>query len=822
VNALVGRDDDLQAVVALLVIHRFVTITGTVGVGKSALALAVAEHHRSFGARVVVVDVGSLRAVAASLAGVVHDDDALLVLDNLDALAADPTTATLLRQVLTQHQRLRVLTTSRLRLRSGVEAVYRLSPLGRHDAATMLARCCERLQVGAPWVHPQGAQVSDDVGALVDALGGLPLALTLAAQASPLLTPAQLLQRYTADPAVLSNGDHDQHARHQTLAAAIDDAALGVDDNTRQVWWASALWWGPFDVEELERLVAGILRVDVLAATRTLLDASLLVRTPDGLLSCPKPLWQHARAALKTLPTSTHLALRRAHATFVNTCSESLPVLVRRAADLRAVIADAEANDENQAVDIDDADTDDTVARAGLLLARLALRQGPVVEVQPIVQQALFRVRDDKLRMTLLLVGARAALHTAAFDDVQRALRAVDACAAANAIADDAGVMAEYHVVTSLLARRRGDVDGAREALELGIATARTRQRHREHAALLARLAALTFEFDDVDAALGLFDAALVACREHGDDVLRAEVLTNAGLAQQADGRFYDADACFIEALALHRRFGHRRYEAITLADRGALALEQGRPVAALPLCRTGEQLLSTVGEYATATIARATARLAATWSGSPLAEGERALDFEPGLVGIGVDDGPTTEHDIDAHLYLAAWIWNMAAHALADIVNGARVADVASELLRHHQRAENDVRTGRADEVRLALRVTSRLQRLLAGNAVVVVDVDGHAMRVGDNDAVVLRDIPAWARIVWRLATASIDNESVDDAVLIAAGWPDEALPNTVAGEQLAEALAGIREAGLESHLVHDDDGYRLGALVVVRSTEV
>jgi hypothetical protein len=825
-DSLVARDDDLQAVVALLVIHRFVTITGIVGVGKSALAHAVAEHHRSFGARVVIVDVGSMRAVAASLAGVVQDDDALLILDNLDALAADPTTASLLRDVLTQHPRLRVLVTSRQRLRSGVEAVYRLAPLSRTDAATMLERCCERLQVGAPWLHPHGA-VSDDVGALVDALGGLPLAVELAAQASPLLTPAQLLQRYTADPSVLNNGDHDQHAHHRTLSAAINDAARAVDDDTRQLWWASSLWYGPFDVQELERLVAGVLTIDVLSATRTLLDASLLVRTPDGVLSCPPPLWRHARAALKTLPSSTQLALRRSHAAFVNTCSEALPVLVRRAADLRAVIADAEAID-----DLDDADdldtigggtstsnTDDTVARAGLLLARLTLRQGPIHDVAAIVQLALFRVRDDCLRMTLLLVGARAALHMGAVEDVQRALRAVDVCATANTVADDAGVMAEYHVVTSLLARRRGDVVAARAALELGIATARTRQRHHEHAALLARLAALTFEFDDVDAALGLFDAALVACREHGDDVLRAEVLTSAGLAQQADGHFYDADACFIEALALHRRFGHRRYEAITLADRGALALEQGRPLAALPLCRAGEQLLSTVAEHATATIARATARLAATWGGAPLIEAERALDDEPSLVGIGVDDAPAaSSNDLEDHLHLAAWTWNMAAHALADVVNGRRVVDVAAELLRHHQRAESDVRTGRADEVRLALRVTSKLQRQLASGAVIVVDVDGRALQVGDDGVISLHDAPLWSRLLWRLTTAALDNVELDANALIAAGWPDEHLPAEVATKQLAVALSGLCNAGLASHLALDDNGYRLAALVIVR----
>ncbi len=222
------------------------------------------------------------------------------------------------------------------------------------------------------------------------------------------------------------------------------------------------------------------------------------------------------------------------------------------------------------------------------------------------------------------------------------------------------------------------------------------------------------------------------------------------------------------------------------------------------------------------ATIARATARLAATWSGSSVLDSEQALDHEPGLVGIGVDDGPASEHDIDAHLSLAAWVWNMAAHALVDLVAGARVADVASELLRHHHRAENDVRTGRADEVRLALRVTSRLQRLLASNAVVVVDVGGHAIRVGDNESVVLRDIPAWAQIAWCLTTAAIENAPVDAAALIAAGWPNEQLQDTVAAGYLAEALAGIRDAGLEQMLVVDDDGYRLSALVLVRSPTV
>jgi hypothetical protein len=225
------------------------------------------------------------------------------------------------------------------------------------------------------------------------------------------------------------------------------------------------------------------------------------------------------------------------------------------------------------------------------------------------------------------------------------------------------------------------------------------------------------------------------------------------------------------------------------------------------------------VAEHATATIARATARFAATWGGAPLLEAERALDDEPSLVGIGVDDAPaTSSNDLDDHLHLAAWIWNMAAHALNDVVKGHRVVDVAAELLRHHQRAESDVRTGRADEVRLALRVTSKVQRQLAAGAVIVVDVDGRAMQVGDDGVTSLHNTPLWSRLLWRLTTAALDNVAVDANALIAAGWPDEPMQTESATNQLAVALSGLCNAGLAPHLALDDDGYRLTALVLVR----
>jgi Mrp family chromosome partitioning ATPase len=57
---LVGRDRQVEQVVQLAERHRLVTLTGMGGVGKTRLAIAVAERVRSGGRPVVCIDLSSL------------------------------------------------------------------------------------------------------------------------------------------------------------------------------------------------------------------------------------------------------------------------------------------------------------------------------------------------------------------------------------------------------------------------------------------------------------------------------------------------------------------------------------------------------------------------------------------------------------------------------------------------------------------------------------------------------------------------------------------------------------------------------------------
>lgn len=251
---LVGREDDLALVSALLQSARLVTLTGPGGVGKTRLALAVARGVRdravasgvtdpvafvplagltdpslvvsavaqAVGARGAGGDVpGS--ALAAALRG-----RQLLVLDNLEhLLPAAPTISTLLAACPT----LTILATSRAPLRIHGEREYQVRPLATPSfervphAAEVAQAPAVRLFVERATAVTGAFALADDNAAAVAAicrrLDGLPLAIELAAARTRLLSPTALLGRLDQALPLLSQGSRDLPARHQTLRETI-------------------------------------------------------------------------------------------------------------------------------------------------------------------------------------------------------------------------------------------------------------------------------------------------------------------------------------------------------------------------------------------------------------------------------------------------------------------------------------------------------------------------------------------------------------------------------------------------------------------------
>jgi predicted ATPase/DNA-binding SARP family transcriptional activator len=237
-TALVGRTAELAALEDALATTRLLTLTGTGGVGKTRLALALAGQvagEYPDGAWLVdlaplaepalvpqaVADALGLRlppdqAPVAALARALRGQALLLVLDNGEHLAA--AVADLVATLLAAAPGLRVLATSRVVLGVPGELVWRVPSLAPTEAAALFA-------ARARLVRPD-FQMTEQTAAVVEEicrrLDGMPLALELAAARLRVLSVTELAARLDDRFRLLVGGEVGTLPRHRTLRAALD------------------------------------------------------------------------------------------------------------------------------------------------------------------------------------------------------------------------------------------------------------------------------------------------------------------------------------------------------------------------------------------------------------------------------------------------------------------------------------------------------------------------------------------------------------------------------------------------------------------------
>lgn len=273
---LVGRDDSMASLLSRLDHHRLVTITGTGGIGKTSLALAAANREATGGRDgVYFVDFSPLRdpalvpgAVASALSIAVLEQDplagllaelrgkrVLLVLDTcehvIDAVVA------LVEILLRRLPDLRILATSREALRAEGENLHRLSPL-ELPAPTMPAAQASRTASVELFMQCVRAGTSrfdltDDRLSLViricRALGGLPLALELAAARVDELGLEAVATRLEGAIDVLSRGRRTALPRHRTLTATLDWSYDLLPSDEQALLRAVSVFRGSFDAD---------------------------------------------------------------------------------------------------------------------------------------------------------------------------------------------------------------------------------------------------------------------------------------------------------------------------------------------------------------------------------------------------------------------------------------------------------------------------------------------------------------------------------------------------------------------------------------------
>ena len=305
---LVGRSAELDLLARLLAdpATRLVTLTGPPGVGKTSLAVAAARTIAQVsGDGVALVDLTAVRdpalvpgEIAAAvgtgiderasidrLTTALADRELLLVLDNFEhVLEAADTLASLLAAC----PRLRVLVTSRERLRLRLEQEVPVEPLALPGAAEIadpvllaatpsVAMLVQRVRA----FQPGFAVTTDNRQAIAEIcirLDGLPLALELAAPRLRLFSPGELTFRLRNRLGSLSSDARDIPDRHRTLHAALvwSHDLLGPEE--RALFHGLSVFAGGWTLEAARHVCS---LGDPVELTASLVDKSLIRRMDD-------------------------------------------------------------------------------------------------------------------------------------------------------------------------------------------------------------------------------------------------------------------------------------------------------------------------------------------------------------------------------------------------------------------------------------------------------------------------------------------------------------------------------------------------------------
>ncbi len=335
VTALVGRDDDLAAVLDRLDRHRLVTLTGPGGAGKTRLALgAAAEVVDRFAGGVWLVELAPLadperiaatvaevldvRQQASSdlmddIAGHLKDREVLVVLDNCEHLldGAAAFAGELLRRV----PGVKVLATSRHSLGLAGEAQWPVRPLpveveGRAGGPAMELFAARARLVRPTFRLDEGNEAQ--VASICRQLDGLPLAIELAAARLRILELRQLGERLADRFRLLTGGGRSQAAHHRTLEATMDWSYELLSDTEQLLLGRLAVFVGGFTLEAAEQVAGGapVDPADFVDLLQELVDASLLF-VDGGRFDMLGTVREYAR---RTLPAGEETRVRRRHA----------------------------------------------------------------------------------------------------------------------------------------------------------------------------------------------------------------------------------------------------------------------------------------------------------------------------------------------------------------------------------------------------------------------------------------------------------------------------------------------------------------------------
>ncbi|MDQ6693046.1 MAG: tetratricopeptide repeat protein [Chloroflexota bacterium] len=624
-SPIVGREREIEAACNLLRQDgvRLVTLTGPGGTGKTRLGVQVAgklpdafEDGVFFVALAAVSDPALVSASIAQALGLMETGDVpliqnlknylygkniLLVLDNFEQVLESAVTVA---DILSDAPGLKVLVTSRARLHIRGEHEFPVPPLALPDIRHLppLERLAQyeavRLFIErATALKPDFSLITQNAPAVAEIcvrLDGLPLAIELAAARTKILSPEAILSRLGSRLKLLTGGEKDLPARHQTLRNAIEWSYDLLDEEEKALFRRVSIFSGNRSLEAIEAICgpwsgqsspgpAGnrggftleALDVDILDGLASLVDKNLL-RSPstanegEPRFEMLETIQEYAREKLaQEGGTGT---LQQRHADYFLLLAERAEPELRGSKQVEWVQRLEVEHDNLRAALKWLLETGET-ERTLLLSAGLTQfwkMHGHLTEGRNWLEAALAvsSVPTTAHARALMAVGTLASTQ----GDYVRARTALEESVEMFRKLQDKVSIAHSLRNLGNEARLRGDYDTAYSSFKEGLAIARELRDKWSIANFLSDLGIVTQTLGDDAAAGSLYEESLQIKRELGDKRGIAMTLVNLGELARAAGQYEPAYALYSEGLTLARELGDRSGIGMVLHNLGHVA----------------------------------------------------------------------------------------------------------------------------------------------------------------------------------------------------------------------------------------------------------